>query len=122
MLLLTPPPPPTSLALAAGASGFRLSSPAAVYNWLHCVELMTIFGERLGRRFEHYSIVSLAVPLILLAQLLYSLFSGDVQIRYFHIQLCLAIFVSVVWIALVLCQLAVGIMHNQSRKEFIAQA
>ena len=85
-----------------------------------CVELISRFGDRLGRRFEHYSIISLLVPVVLLMQLMYSLFSSDVQIRYFHIQLVLAIFVSVVWIVLVLSQLAVGIVHNTMRREFIA--
>ena len=85
-----------------------------------CVELISRFGDRLGRRFEHYSIISLLVPVALLMQLMYSLFSSGVQIRYFHIQLVLAIFVSVVWIALVLSQLAVGIVHNTMRREFIA--
>jgi hypothetical protein len=106
--------------LAAGTKGFHIASPAAIYNWMLCVELISRFGDRLGRRFEHYSIISLLVPVVMLMQLMYSLISSDVQIRYFHIQFVLAIFVSVVWIALVLSQLAVGIVHNTMRREFIA--
>jgi hypothetical protein len=106
----------------AGTLGLHFDTPEVVYNWLQCTHLCNKFGDRLGRRFENSAFIACFAPVVLLIQLYYffrTIQDGGLKLLSINTQLALFSFVSVVWLALVLLQLLIGINHNQVRLEFI---
>ncbi len=112
---------PAAVSLNAGTLGFFINSPEVVYNWLQIIHLSNSFGDRLGRRFEYYTILACLAPAMLLTQLYYFLATAKYGSRLLPLntQIILSSFVSLVWLLLVLLQLAIGIRHNSYREEII---
>jgi hypothetical protein len=103
-----------------GNLGILISAPDAIFNWLQCERILFQCSERLGRRFEYYTVVACLAPVVLLLQLyFFSQKAGTTSsLTSYNTQIVLSIYVSVIWLVLVLLQLLIGIIHKNHAERF----